>query len=170
MSAIIDQGRIGEEAFNHWLSQSGMSYVSICQAQDTFTQLFSTNVKRPDFLVLFESVGLLAVDVKNYNCHRGVYTLELEAELRRSLAFERLFRLPLWYAYYDQTNEEESWYWISALKAIEVGEVRERGSDGLKFLAIRREEFEHISRASDLAKLYTHRLPGTAKIAASVIQ
>lgn len=169
MSGVLDQGRLGEEALNRWLSQSGMSYVAICQAQETFAALFSSNVKRPDFLILFESVGLLAVDAKNYNCSGGVYTLELEAELRRSLAFERLFRLPLWYAYYDQTAGVESWYWISALKAVEVGEARERRRDGMKFLAIRREEFEHIMVPSDLAKLYTHRLPGTSKIAASVI-
>lgn len=169
MSAVIDQGQLGEEALNRWLSQSGMSYVAICQAQETFAPLFSANVKRPDFLVLLESVGLLAVDAKNYTYSGGVYTLELEAELRRSLAFERLFRLPLWYAYYDNAAGVESWYWISALKAIEVGEVRERGRDGMKFLAIRRGDFEHISVASDLSKLYTHRLPGTARIAASVI-
>lgn len=170
MSSVIDQGQLGEEALNRWLSLSGLPYVAVCQAQQTFAALFSANVKRPDFLVLLESVGLLAVDSKNYRYSRGVYTLELETELRRSLAFERLFRLPLWYAYYDNTAGVESWYWISALKAIEVGAVRERSRDGMKFLAIRRSEFEHISQPSDLAKLYTHRLPGTARIAASVIQ
>lgn len=122
-SALVDRGQIGEEAFNRWLSRSGMSYVSLCQAPERFAPLFSENVKRPDFLVLFESVGLLAVDVKNYSSSRGFFTLELEAELRRSLAFERLFRLPLWYAYYEKVDAAESWYWISALKAVEVGEV-----------------------------------------------
>lgn len=169
MSALVDRGQIGEEAFNRWLSRSGMSYVSLCQAPERFAPLFSENVKRPDFLVLFESVGLLAVDVKNYSSSRGAFTLELEAELRRSLAFERLFRLPLWYAYYEKVDAAESWYWISALKAVEVGEVRERKRDGMKFLAIRKEEFEHIFQPSELAKLYTHRLPGTANIAASVL-
>lgn len=170
MSMPIDQGKLGEEALNRWLSECGMSYVAICQSKETFSPLFSESVKRPDFLVLLESIGLLAVDAKNYNFSGGVYTLELEAELRRSLAFERLFRLPLWYAYYDDAGGEESWYWISALKAIEVGEVRKRKRDGMEFLAIKREDFEHISLAKDFSKLYTHRLPETANIAASVIQ
>ena len=169
MSAIIKQGQAGEEALNTWLSQNGLSYVAICQAPGTFAQLFAANIKRPDFLVLFESIGLLAVDAKNYSFSGGVYTLELEAELRRSLAFERLFRLPLWYAYYDHTNGVESWYWISALRALEVGTVRERSSDRMKFLALQRTQFEHVVTASDLSKLYTHRLPGTRNIAASVI-
>ncbi|GHT87540.1 hypothetical protein AGMMS49543_23870 [Betaproteobacteria bacterium] len=170
MSAIIEQGRIAENALNEWLSDAGLSYTAICQSADTFARLFSGNVKRPDFLVLLESVGLLAVDAKNYAYSGGVYTLEFEAELRKSLTFERLFRLPLWYAYYDMTDEVTSWYWISALKVIEVGEVRTRGDNGLKFLAIRREHFEHIKNPSDLSKLYTHRLPGTANIAATVMQ
>ena len=169
MATVNDQGKVGEEALNRWLSQSGMSYVAICQSPETFAHLFAQNVKRPDFLVLLESIGLLAVDAKNYNYSGGVYTLELEAELRRSLAFERLFRLPLWYAYYEKKGGAECWYWISALKAIEVGEVRERRTDGMKFLALRRDQFEHITQACDLAKLYTHRLPSTAKIAASVL-
>lgn len=162
-------GQLGEEALNRWLSDSGLSYVAICQAPESFARLFAGNVKRPDFLVLFESVGLLAVDAKNYRCSGNVYTLELEAELRRSLAFERLFRLPLWYAYYDSTDNRESWYWISALKAVEIGEVRERRRDGMKFLALQRSGFEHVAVASDLAKLYTHRLPGVARIAETVL-
>ena len=163
------QGQIGEDALNTWLSESGLSYVAICQSTETFARLFAANVKRPDFLVLFESVGLLAVDVKNYTFSGGGYTLNLEAELRRSLTFERLFRLPLWYAYYDHSAGVSSWYWISALKAIEVGEVRTRHEDGLEFLAISRDHFEHIVTPDDLSKLYTHRLPSTERIAGTVL-
>jgi hypothetical protein len=170
MLAKNEQGKIAEKALNDWLSNAGISYIAICQSPETFAKLFAESVKRPDFLVLLESVGLLAVDAKNYTYSGGVYTLELEAELRKSLTFERLFRLPLWYAYYDLTDDVISWYWISALKAVEVGEVRTNSANGMKFLAIKREHFAHMTEPSDFSKLYTHRLPGAANLAATVMK
>lgn len=166
MNDKIGQGAIGESALNKWLQENKLSYVAVCQAKDTFSPLFTGEVKRPDFLLLMESLGLIAVDAKNYTFSGGVYTLELDAELKRSVAFERLFRIPLWYAYRDETDGKVSWYWISALKAVEVGEVRSSEKTKKSFLAMRREHFEHIVTGADLAKLYTHRLPGVAKVAA----
>jgi hypothetical protein len=163
---IEQQGIIGEVALNQWLQEQKLSYIAICQAKETFSPMFSGDVKRPDFLLLLEGVGLIAVDAKNYKYSGGVYTLELEEELKRSIAFERLFRMPLWYAYYDESDGDISWYWISALKAVEVGSVRKSDKNNKEFLAIKREHFEHISTMKDISKLYTHRLPGATKIAA----
>lgn len=160
------KGLEGEALLNSWLRGQGLSYVSVCQSRDTFSSLFSCNVKRPDYLLLIESLGLIAIDAKNYACSGGVFTLELESELRRSVAFERLFRISVWYAYVDDKAPGKSWFWISALKANEFGERRHNKQKRVDFLAIKRKHFEHISEVADLAKLYTHRLPGTAKLAA----
>lgn len=165
MDEICKLGEAGEQALNQWLKDQQLSYVAVCQAKETFSHMFIDGVKRPDFLVLFESIGLIAVDAKNYTLWKDSYSLNIEAELKKSLAFERLFRIPLWYAYYDNTGGHESWYWISALKAAEVGQERKNSDKGEKFLAIKLDEFEHISEACDLAKLYTHRLPGISKLA-----
>lgn len=162
---IAAKGDAGESALNAWFAEKKLSCVAICQSKETFSSLFSPHVKRPDFLVLLESLGLIAVDAKNYKLSAGVFTLELESELRRSVAFERLFRISVWYAYFDESAPGKSWYWISALKAIEVGEVRHNKSRAVDFLAIKRQHFEHLTEASDLAKLYTHRLPSTSSIA-----
>jgi hypothetical protein len=170
MVSIKDQGQIGEQALNEWLKEQKLSYVAVCQSTETFSPLFSADVKRPDFLLLFEALGMIAVDVKNYKLSGGVFTLELEAELRRSIAFERLFRLPVWYAYCDENNFGKEWHWISALKAIEVGEVRKNSKKSTSFLAIKKEHFEHIASAIDLSKLYTHRLPSVAKISATPLK
>ena len=89
---------------------------------------------------------------------------EVENEFRRSITFELLFRVPLWYVYYDNTNGCVSWYWISALKAIEVGEQRKNGKTEQEFKAFNREHCEHIQTAADLGKLFTHRLPSAGKI------
>ena len=62
-------GKQGEDAMNAWLQLHGFSYVAICQAPDTFAPLFGTAVKRPDFLLLLESIGLIAIDVKNRQVH-----------------------------------------------------------------------------------------------------
>ncbi len=90
---------------NAWLQLHGFSYVAICQAPDTFAPLFGTAVKRPDFLLLLESIGLIAIDVKNRNRYKKTcYSLPYEDELRRAVAFERLFRIPVWYAYFNRED------------------------------------------------------------------
>lgn len=159
MTKQEDQGKIGEEALNKWLSDSRLPYVSICQSRETFSQLFSKNAKRPDFFLLIQSIGLIAIDAKNQKFYEGHqnYTLNYDNELRRALMFESLFRIPLWYAYYDES--ENQWYWISALKALEKGDLRQQNGDkGESFLAIKREHFVTIKTADELSKLYMHRI------------
>lgn len=165
MTDIIEEkGKLGEQALNEWLKTNGLSYMYISQSQDTFAPLFQNNVKRPDFFILLDSIGLIAVDVKNYNLSKGVYTLKLEEELRRVLTFERLFRIPVWYAYFAQDDGKTIWYWISALKAVEVGKVRTNKDTKEDFIAINLEHFERVESNADLGKLYTHRLTNTNKI------
>ncbi|WP_323914245.1 hypothetical protein [Aeromonas veronii] len=158
------KGDSGETMLNDWFLTRNLPYVAVCQSPSTFSNLFSAHIKRPDFLLLMNSLGLIAVDAKNYTLSGGVYTLELEEELRRSVSFERLLRIPVWYAYCDHSSSGQSWFWISALKALEVGEVRKNKAKNTEFLAIKLEHFEHISNVSDLAKLYTHTLPSTKTI------
>ena len=162
--SIAERGLAGENALNLWFQQQGLPYVSICQNPATFSTLFPENVKRPDFLLLIPALGTIAIDAKNYTLSRGVFTLEYEAELRRSVAFERLFRIPVWYAYMDHSNGGQCWYWISALRAVEVGEVRFNSARGVQFLAIPVEEFARVCVANDLAQLYHQNLLSVANV------
>ncbi|WUR15160.1 hypothetical protein E7V67_008660 [[Empedobacter] haloabium] len=159
----IDKGAEGERQLNDWFSRHLLPYVAICQAPGSFAPLFRGAVKRPDFLMLVEGVGLLAIDAKNKKCSHG-FTLELETELKKAVAFERLFRLPLWYAFSDCDAGMDGWYWISALKAVEVGMTRTATDSKLAFLAIELKHFEHIRVPADLAKLYTHRAGGYERL------
>ena len=160
---LADKGKLGEDDLNDWLQENGLSYVAICQSPETFAPLFSGDVKRPDFLVLLESVGLIAVDAKNYQQSFG-YTLNLEPEIRRAITFERLFRVPFWFAYRCEEAGKTAWYWISALKAVEVGEVRTNSTTKEQFVYLELEHFERVESNSDLGKLYTHRLRSVTKV------
>lgn len=159
---LADTGKEGEDAFKSWLDGIGISYVAVCQSPDTFAKLFKNTTKRPDFLVLFESIGIIAVDVKKYTQGDERYwTLPYEKELKRVLTFERLFRLPVWYAYYI---DGKKWHWISALKAVEVGKLV-KNKDGEVFVSIKVEEFIEVSTNNDLGKLFEARLPALTNIA-----
>lgn len=158
----IIKGKQGENALNNWFKSQGIGYVAICQAVDTFAPIFANGVKRPDFIMLLEGVGLVAIDAKNKTSSSGGFTLELTREIKRAIAFERLFRMPLWYAFCDCEAGMTQWYWISALKAVEVGD-KKTSSAGDEFLAIDLCHFEEISEAAHLAKLYTHRFPSHKK-------
>ena len=163
-SRIQQLGEKGERALNDWLQKNGLSFVHITQSEQTFAPLFRNAVKRPDFLVLLEAIGILAVDVKNYTLfENSFFSLNIEHELRKTIAFERLFRLPVWYVYMNR-QEEGVWYWISALKALEVGDVRRKGRTGEEFLIIRLEEFVRVTCNDDLAGLYTLRLPSATRL------
>lgn len=168
-SARSRKGQLGEWALNGWLRSVGVSYLYVNQSPDTFANLFAANLKRPDFLVLLESIGLIAVDAKNYTLYKDEYSLSMETELRRVLTFERLFRIPVWYAYLEAGSAQADgssgvWHWISALKVLEVGQVRKNSRTGEEFLVIKLHHFERIETGADLGKLYTHRLPSLKKI------
>lgn len=165
MTNLLEQkGREGEAALNRWFNKHGLSYLYVNQSPETFAQLFKGALKRPDFLVLLESIGLIAVDVKNYKPGNGTLTLKLEEEVKRVMTFERVFRLPVWYAYRFEEKTSEVWYWISALKAVEMGEVRTNSKTHEKFLSIALSHFERIEQNADIGKLYTHRLPRLTKL------
>lgn len=151
------KGDEGESELNTWFNDNNLCYLFLSQDPKIFAALFPGAIKRPDFLVLIESVGLIAVDAKNYTCSGGVYTLELEKELVRVLTFERLFRIPVWYAYKGQDVDGPVWYWISALKALEVGQRRAKGGTKKDFLAIKLEHFAAIRTEQDMGLLYTQR-------------
>lgn len=109
------RGKIGERAMAEWLDKVGLSYLYVEQTEERFAKFFKRKeVKRPDFLVLLDSLGLIAVDVKNCSTMGGDYTLELEEEVKKTIAFERIFRIPVWYAYLSG-KEKQTWHWISAL-------------------------------------------------------
>lgn len=167
--SIAEKGLIGEFELNKWLSSIGISYLYINQSPDTFANLFKGKLKRPDFLVLLESIGMIAVDAKNYKPYNGEYSLAFETELQRVMTFERLFRIPVWYAYLGESNGDSNiWYWISALKALEVGQVKKNSKTGQEFLTIKLENFERIEGGEDLGKLYTHRLPSLDKLSGKI--
>jgi hypothetical protein len=160
----IAKGQEGEQKLRDWLNAERLAHVSICQNTGSFAALFADDVKRPDFLLLLESIGLIAIDVKNQKQSNEGYTLTLDAELRKAVAFERLFKMALWYAYPATEKGKTVWYWISALKAIEVGRSVKRREDRVEFLDIALEHFERLVSKADLGKLYTHRLPGAKKL------
>ncbi len=162
MTRTVERGRIGEEALANWFSRHSLSYLSICQNPETFARLFTGTLKRPDFFLLFDSLGLIAVDAKNVRLHKDKYfALPLEDELRRAVAFERIFRMPLWYAFYST----DCWYWISALKAVEVGKQLQNKSTKEVFLSICKDDFIRIVAGDDLSKLYAQRMPAYGNVA-----
>ena len=153
--SIVIKGEIGETALNNWFKNQNLIYIALNQSQETFARVLEGKAKRPDYLLLIQGIGLIAVDAKNHTLVNGTYTINLDKELNLGLKFEQLFGLSLWYAYYDS---DESWYWINRAKAMSVGKQRTNEHTNESFLVIDRSEFEHITTAQDLGKLFMHTL------------
>ena len=86
-------------------------------------------------------------------------SLNYESEFKKTLAFERLFRLPVWYVY--KNNDE--WLWISALKAIEVAEMKINSGTNEKFLSLNINDFTIVKSNNDIGKLWEQRVPFSNK-------
>lgn len=161
INEIVQKGKDAEQDFLNWLDKNEFSYLYINQDSESFPKLFTNQVKRPDFLLLIDSIGLIAVDIKNYNIFKDTHLgLNYESELKKTLAFERLFRLPVWYAY--KNNDE--WLWISALKAIEVGEVKINKETNKEFLSLNINNFTIVKSNSDMGKLWEQRVSFSNKV------
>jgi len=89
-----DKGPEGEKRFREWLAQNKLGFVPICQQKETFATLFFGAVKRPDFLVLIDSIGIIAVDTKYKKPTENGFTLSVAKGIREAITFESVFRIP----------------------------------------------------------------------------
>lgn len=151
------KGEEGELAFKEWLQNNNFSFLYIKQDKAAFAHMFHNALKRPDFLVLVDGIGLIAIDVKNNKCYQKKYfSLPIERELKRTLAFERTFRLPVWYVY-SNCQKYDKWYWINSLKVVEVGKMIVNNSTNKSFYSIPKNDCIEIVTNEDFGKLWTHR-------------
>lgn len=160
LDAERDKAKQGEDELQSWFNRHGFGYVAICQNKGTFAHLFRNDVKRPDFLLLVDSIGMIAVDAKYRKLYSEGYTLPHDEEFERALMFERIFRLPVWYAY--RGVDADTWHWISALKVQQVGNKRVNAKGA--YMELKASEFECLRTGADFAKLYTQRMPGLKKL------
>lgn len=147
----------GENRFRAWLDAGQIDALSIAQDKELLARLFRNQLKRPDFLVLFPCIGLIAVDVKHHKLIRSGreqgFTLAVGDDLAPAAEFERVFRCPLWFAFTAKDQSDaQGWHFISLFGALEQGEKRlNRQADPPKpFLFIPLTRFETILEAREM--------------------
>jgi len=152
---IVDKGKVGEIKLTSWFQRNNMSFFPINQSPETFAHLFSKNIKRPDFFVLLESLGMIAVDAKNYSLSGGCFTLS-KMEIKHAMAFEMFTRMSFWFAYlHIHNNGSIVWYWINVFRALDAGVSRVNGETEEEFLAIKKCDFLPIASQHDLGLLFS---------------
>jgi len=111
-----------EEKFKEWLDEKGYPYLSINNFPEAYSSFFKdSNLKRPDFLILLHSLALIAVDVKERHFYNGHEDFILdEKEIEKYTAFERIFRIPVWFAFSNESVRYRTWYWISLSKVYNI--------------------------------------------------
>lgn len=58
---------ICEKKFQEWLNEKKYPYIFIDQSRETFSTLFgNVETKRPDFLLVLQQLGIIAVNIKDY--------------------------------------------------------------------------------------------------------
>lgn len=150
----FNKGIQGESDFKLWLERNQFSYLHVNALNTTFSTLFKKDVKKPDFILLLESIGMIAVDVKNSSPYKNSYTLSLGTDCFRSISFERIFRIPLWYAYNSEIDGQTIWLWISAIKALEVGVISKNSHTDENFIRIDLKYFNKIKSKDDVKSMF----------------
>lgn len=148
---LVEEEKEETNEFLEWLKRAEIGFLHIGKNQEMFASLFKKDVKRPEYLIQTDSLGMIAVDVKTSEQTENTLSLDLDSELKKALEFERLFRMPVWFVF--EQKDFSKWYWISASKAIEVGDVQVKNEDTSKVVAIDVEHFTEITGNDDLGKL-----------------
>ena len=152
---IVQICKNAEQNFLNWLDENKFSYLYINQDIESFSKLFTNQVKSPNFLLLIDSIGLVAVNIMNYTTFKDKHlSLNYESEFKNTLTFEKLFKLPVWYVY----KNNDQWLWINALKAIEVGEIKTNSETKEQFLSLNIDDFTIVKSNSDIGKLWEQRV------------
>lgn len=157
----ISKGTEAEEYMNLWLQENGIGFFAIDQSPNSFANFFVDKIKRPDYFILLQSLGLLGVDTKNCELYQGSYPLSIN-EINKAIAFERDTRIPFWFAYLRRDKKGDCWYWISALTASSVGTVKTNSQTGDEFMSIGLKYFIHIRTRHDFGLLYTCQYQSSA--------
>ena len=158
---IVQICKNAEQDFLNWLDENKFSYLYINQDIESFSKLFTNQVKSPNFLLLIDSIGLIAVNIINYTTFKDKhFSLNYESEFKNTLTFEKLFKLPVWYVY----KNNDQWLWISALKAIEVGEIKTNSETKEQFLSLNIDDFTIVKSNSDIGKLWEQRVQFSNKL------
>ncbi|MFW2605919.1 hypothetical protein [Aliarcobacter butzleri] len=158
---IVQICKNAEQDFLNWLDENKFSYLYINQDIESFSKLFTNQVKSPNFLLLIDSIGLVAVNIMNYTTFKDKhFSLNYESEFKNTLTFEKLFKLPVWYVY----KNNDQWLWISALKAIEVGEIKTNSETKEQFLSLNIDDFTIVKSNSDICKLWEQKVPFSDKL------
>ena len=152
---IVQICKNAEQDFLNWLDENKFSYLYINQDIESFSKLFTNQVKSPNFLLLIDSIGLVAVNIMNYTTFKDKHlSLNYESEFKNTLTFEKLFKLPVWYVY----KNNDQWLWINALKAIEVGEIKTNSETKEQFLSLNIDDFTIVKSNNDIGKLWEQRV------------
>ena len=112
-----------EREFKNWLDSKDYPYLFIEQSPDTFSSFFKGITKRPDFLIIVKNFGIIAVDVKERRINPDMgytdFILDEINEVSKYIEFERITRIPVWFAFCKPEERYETWYWIPLSKVLE---------------------------------------------------
>ena len=148
---------LAEAKFKEWLEEKGYPFLYIEQSKDFFATFFkNTGVKRPDFLILVKGLGLIAVDVKNRELQQEyeTFVIDEEKDIKKLIAFDRIFRIPVWLAISNEANAFRTWYWITLSEVVEHVQILRRPSDNNQFRAIPITMFRTIGWDDNIGDLF----------------
>jgi len=152
----VKRGKDTEGKFKEWLDNHNISYLYINQEPETFASVFKDNLKRPDFLILIPSLGLIMVDVKYKNINQKYGDFAIDAkDIKRYSKLQRTFNLPIWFAISSEDVAFNTWFWIPLPKVLEEGIPRFQSSKSrMDYYAVPIRHFTQIAFKDSLHRIF----------------
>jgi len=131
---IAKKAEDGEHLMRQWLDEQSIPFAQIRDGKETFSAEFRVGkAKRPDFLLFIHNIGPIAVDVKFRDVLPEIRAFSLGnvdqhdhcPEIEKTLHFEQISRIPVWFAFYRPSDK--TWHWVRATKAKDAGQAKPSG-------------------------------------------
>ena len=148
--------RIAEDEFMKWLDKHQTPYLYIQQDIKTFSAALKKHFsRRPDFMILVPHIGFILTDVefkRPAKKYRAFYINE--DETRRYCNLHNLYNLQVWYVFSHKDYHFNTWFWIPALKVLELGEIQTNPRTGERYLSVPLDNFIAVSETDSMERVF----------------
>lgn len=145
----------GEKEFIYWLNQNDLPFLYVEQSVETFaSRHFVDKIKRPDFHIVIQGLGVIAVDVKCQKFNDGYKTFTINHhETNKLKNYSTNFNIPIWLVFASRFKDIDAWHWINVNQVEKVAESRQNSKDNQQFYSIEVKDCKTLGITDRLAKI-----------------
>ena len=152
-----EKGEKAELEFKKWLDKNKINHLYIKQDLKSFPKSFENTLRRPDFIIMLENIGMIMVEVRRRSIYPRYNTIPIDTEdLKKYIRFQSKFNIPIWYAVSNEQLNYKTWFWIPMSKIAELETPMLHSSKSKQnFIPISLDKFSRIEYNEHIGKIFS---------------